>query len=145
MMYCLTTSNISIPSTVAAFPHVKFVLLQNFSEYNMWLAAENGMFLRSTNGVWMTTMPEHLNMDWVDSVKVWACVASSGSASFSSNFSHSSIQHVFEYFTERTPRSHFEQRETSLVWNYKYSGDLSFIIHFPLKNLSIAIQSLVLP
>ncbi|KAM3302197.1 alpha,alpha-trehalose-phosphate synthase [Capsicum chacoense] len=78
------------------------VLDDNFSEYNMWLAAENGMFLRSTNGVWMTTMPEHLNMDWVDSVK-----------------------HVFEYFTERTPRSHFEQRETSLVWNYKYS-DVEF-------------------
>ncbi|KAK6154244.1 hypothetical protein DH2020_008492 [Rehmannia glutinosa] len=71
-------------------------------EYNMWLAAENGMFLRSTKGEWMTTMPEHLNMDWVDSVK-----------------------HVFEYFTERTPRSHFERRETSLVWNYKYA-DVEF-------------------
>ncbi|KAH9749220.1 alpha/alpha-trehalose-phosphate synthase 1 [Citrus sinensis] len=33
--------------------------------------------------------------------------------------------HVFEYFTERTPRSHFEVRETSLVWNYKYA-DLEF-------------------
>ncbi|CAH9107546.1 unnamed protein product [Cuscuta europaea] len=74
----------------------------NFSKYNMWLAAEHGMFLRSANGEWMTTMPELLNMDWVDSVK-----------------------HVFEYFTERTPRSHFEMRETSLVWNYKYS-DVEF-------------------
>lgn len=37
----------------------------------MWLAAENGMFLRATGGDWMTTMPEHLNMDWVDSVKVF--------------------------------------------------------------------------
>ena len=36
----------------------------------MWLAAENGMFLRLTGREWMTTMPEHLNMDWVDSVKV---------------------------------------------------------------------------
>lgn len=36
----------------------------------MWLAAENGMFLRSTKGEWMTTMPEHLNMDWVECVKV---------------------------------------------------------------------------
>lgn len=45
--------------------------LQNFGEFNMWLAAENGMFLRLTNGEWMTTMPEHLNMDWVDSVKVF--------------------------------------------------------------------------
>lgn len=49
----------------------------------MWLAAENGMFLRSTKGEWMTTMPEHLNMEWVDSVKVceihciWS-IASSG-------------------------------------------------------------------
>ncbi|KAM7257094.1 hypothetical protein ACFE04_012835 [Oxalis oulophora] len=75
---------------------------ENFGEYDIWLAAENGMFLRYTKGDWMTTMPENLNMDWVDSV-----------------------QHVFEYFTERTPRSHFELRETSLVWNYKYA-DLEF-------------------
>ncbi|KAK7318872.1 hypothetical protein RJT34_03579 [Clitoria ternatea] len=78
------------------------VLDKNFSGYNMWLAAENGMFLRLTSSEWMTTMPENLNMDWVDSVK-----------------------HVFEYFTERTPRSHFELRETSVVWNYKYA-DVEF-------------------
>ncbi|CAN1230323.1 Alpha,alpha-trehalose-phosphate synthase [UDP-forming] 1 [Linum grandiflorum] len=79
------------------------VLDNNFDEYKMWLAAENGMFLRlASGGEWMTTMPETLNMDWVDSVK-----------------------HVFEYFTERTPRSHFELRETSLVWNYKYA-DVEF-------------------
>ncbi|KAH1134734.1 hypothetical protein GLYMA_05G163600v4 [Glycine max] len=78
------------------------VLDKNFSEFNMWLAAENGMFLRRTSSEWMTTMPENLNMDWVDSVK-----------------------HVFEYFTERTPRSHFELRETSVVWNYKYA-DVEF-------------------
>ncbi|KAG9149134.1 hypothetical protein Leryth_010725 [Lithospermum erythrorhizon] len=75
---------------------------ENFLVNSTWLAAEHGMFLRSTKGEWMTTMPEHLNMDWVDSVK-----------------------HVFEYFTERTPRSHFELRETCLVWNYKYS-DIEF-------------------
>ncbi|GFY88667.1 trehalose-6-phosphate synthase [Actinidia rufa] len=34
-------------------------------------------------------------------------------------------EHVFEYFTERTPRSYFELRETSLLWNYKYS-DVEF-------------------
>ncbi|XP_054800270.1 alpha,alpha-trehalose-phosphate synthase [UDP-forming] 1-like [Prosopis cineraria] len=78
------------------------VLDKNFSEYDVWLAAENGMFLRPTTGEWMTTMPEMLNMDWVDSVK-----------------------QVFEYFTERTPRSHFELRETSIVWNYKYA-DVEF-------------------
>ncbi|KAJ4849972.1 Trehalose-6-P synthase/phosphatase complex synthase subunit [Turnera subulata] len=78
------------------------ILDNNFGEYNLWLAAENGMFLRRSPGAWMTTMPENLNMDWVESVK-----------------------HVFEYFTERTPRSHFELRETSLVWNYKYA-DVEF-------------------
>lgn len=80
----------------------RHVLDDNFWEYDMWLAAENGMFLRLTKGDWMTTMPEHLNMEWVDSVK-----------------------HVFEYFKERTPRSHFDVRETSLVWNYKYA-DVEF-------------------
>ncbi|XP_071920456.1 alpha,alpha-trehalose-phosphate synthase [UDP-forming] 1 [Coffea arabica] len=78
------------------------VLDENFGEYNLWLAAEHGMFLRRTKGDWMTTMPENLHMDWVDSVK-----------------------HVFEYFTERTPRSHFELRRTSLVWNYKHA-DVEF-------------------
>ncbi|KAI5670720.1 hypothetical protein M9H77_11084 [Catharanthus roseus] len=78
------------------------VLDENFGAYNLWLAAEHGMFLRPPKGNWMTTMPENLQMDWVDSVK-----------------------HVFEYFTERTPRSHFELRQTSLVWNYKYA-DVEF-------------------
>ncbi|XP_030508576.2 alpha,alpha-trehalose-phosphate synthase [UDP-forming] 1 [Cannabis sativa] len=78
------------------------ILDHNFSDYNMWLAAEYGMFLRHTGGEWMTTMPEKLNTKWDESVK-----------------------RVFEYFTERTPRSHFEIRETSLVWNYKYA-DIQF-------------------
>lgn len=46
------------------------VFLQNFRELDMWLAAENGMFLRNTKGEWMTTMPEHSNMEWIESVKV---------------------------------------------------------------------------
>ncbi|KAL6283370.1 hypothetical protein ACE6H2_014299 [Prunus campanulata] len=79
-----------------------YVLDDNFGELDMCLAAENGMFLRLTKGKWMTTMPEHLNMEWVESVK-----------------------HVLEYFTERTPRSHLDDRETSLVWNYKYA-DVDF-------------------
>ncbi|XP_021904589.1 alpha,alpha-trehalose-phosphate synthase [UDP-forming] 1-like isoform X1 [Carica papaya] len=89
-------------TTVVISGSDRSVLDDNFGEYNMWLAAENGMFLRLTTGEWMTTMPENLTMDWVDSVK-----------------------HVFEYFTERTPRSHFELRETSLLWNYKYA-DVEF-------------------
>ncbi|KAL1299779.1 alpha,alpha-trehalose-phosphate synthase [UDP-forming] 1 isoform X1 [Arachis ipaensis] len=78
------------------------VLDQNFKEYDMWLAAENGMFLNPSKGEWMTTMPEQLNMEWVDSLK-----------------------HVFLYFRERTPRSCFEEREASLVWNYKHA-DVEF-------------------
>ncbi|KAL4590717.1 hypothetical protein LXL04_003658 [Taraxacum kok-saghyz] len=39
--------------------------LLNFGEYNMLLAAENRVFLRSTGGSWMTTMPKHSNMEWV--------------------------------------------------------------------------------
>ncbi|CAJ1957708.1 unnamed protein product [Sphenostylis stenocarpa] len=78
------------------------VLDQNFKEYDIWLAAENGMFLNPSKGEWMTTMPEQLNMEWVDSVK-----------------------HVFDYFTDRTPRSHFEEREASLVWSYRHA-DVEF-------------------
>ncbi|KAL2622411.1 hypothetical protein R1flu_002616 [Riccia fluitans] len=78
------------------------VLDENFGEFDMWLAAENGMFLRHTSGEWKTTMPEHTNMEWVESVQL-----------------------VFEYFCERTPRSYVEARDTSLVWNYKYA-DVEF-------------------
>ena len=46
---------------------------------------------------WITTA-ESMNMDWLESVQL-----------------------VFDYFCERTPRSFVETRETSLVWNYKYA------------------------
>lgn len=36
-----------------------------------------------------------------------------------------SVQLVFDYFCERTPRSFVEARESSVVWNYKYA-DLEF-------------------
>ena len=36
-----------------------------------------------------------------------------------------SVQLVFDYFCERTPRSFVESRETSLVWNYQYA-DVEF-------------------
>lgn len=69
----------------------------------VWIAAENGVFIRpplqGKNGTgsprWMT-MIETTNLDWLESVEV-----------------------VFDYFCERTPRSHVEARETSLVWSYK--------------------------
>lgn len=77
------------------------VLDKNFGEFNIWLGAEHGVFLRTPNKKWIRNLPE-VQMDWVDSVK-----------------------HVFEYFTERTPRSTFELRETSLVWNFKHA-DIEF-------------------
>ncbi|KAK4800790.1 hypothetical protein SAY86_021277 [Trapa natans] len=80
------------------------VLDENFGDYkNMWLAAENGMFLCHTKGSWTTTMPECLiDMEWVDEV-----------------------QRVFQYFTKRTPGSHIEVGETALIWNYE-SADAEF-------------------
>ena len=33
-----------------------------------------------------------------------------------------SVNLVFDYFCERTPRSFVEARDTSVVWNYKYAG-----------------------
>lgn len=99
----------------------------------MWLAAENGMFLRFTRGDWMTTMPEHLNMEWVDSVKVlklilYLCLIVSLSTPSNLTELIHVLQHVFEYFTDRTPRSHSEMRETSLVWNYKYAGSCLLLL-----------------
>ncbi|WZZ76230.1 hypothetical protein YC2023_087600 [Brassica napus] len=76
----------------------KSVLDQNFGEHDMWLAAENGMFLRHTAGEWVTKMPENMNLKWIDGVK-----------------------QVFKYFTERTPGSYFQASETSVVWNYHYA------------------------
>ncbi|KAG2309880.1 hypothetical protein Bca52824_029628 [Brassica carinata] len=35
------------------------------------------------------------------------------------------LDHVFKYFSERTPSSHFETRDSSLIWNYKYA-DIEF-------------------
>ncbi|KAM0900636.1 hypothetical protein ACQ4PT_020477 [Festuca glaucescens] len=78
----------------------RIILEENFGEFEMWLAAENGMFLRRTTGEWMATTTEHLEIGCSDSVKK-----------------------VIEYFTRRTPNSYLEQREKSFVWNYKYSDD----------------------
>lgn len=44
--------------------------VQAFGEYDMWLAAENGMYLRHTHGEWDATLEHKLDMDWVESVQV---------------------------------------------------------------------------
>ena len=73
---CLRWGNLYIFALISfpalLYPVLDILLWQNFGEYDMWLAAEHGMFLRLTKGEWMTTMPEHLNMEWVDSVMVSA-------------------------------------------------------------------------
>ncbi|PWA98239.1 alpha,alpha-trehalose-phosphate synthase [Artemisia annua] len=78
------------------------VLDENFEDFNVWLAAEHGVFLRTANKKWIQNLTDNINLDWIESVK-----------------------DVFEYFTERTPRSYYELRETSIVWNYKYA-DIEF-------------------
>ena len=42
---------------------VRPVLDQNFNEYDTWVAAENGIFLNSSEGEWVTIMPEQLNIE----------------------------------------------------------------------------------
>ncbi len=55
-----------------------------------------------------------------------------------------SVQLVFDYFCERTPRSFVEARETSLVWNYKYAGapalqpSLAILVQCDFQNRYIA-------
>ncbi|PWA34371.1 hypothetical protein CTI12_AA619740 [Artemisia annua] len=41
---------------------------ENFGEFNIWLCAEHGVFLRTPNKEWIRNLPE-VQMDWVDSVK----------------------------------------------------------------------------
>uniref|UniRef100_A0ACD5ZMC6 Uncharacterized protein n=1 Tax=Avena sativa TaxID=4498 RepID=A0ACD5ZMC6_AVESA len=74
------------------------LLILNFGGYNMWLVAENGMFLRRPGKDWINLMPEHPEISWSNSVK-----------------------NVFEYFRKRTPGSYSEERETSVCWNYKHA------------------------
>ena len=44
---------------------------------------------------------------------------------FSTDWMEPYIREVFHYFTERTPRSFVECRETSMVWNYRHA-DVEF-------------------
>ena len=75
-----------------------------FGSLRVWLVAENGVFMRSPDhagappGAGWVTCAEQAHLEWLESVQL-----------------------VFDYFAERTPRSFVERRETSLVWNYKYS------------------------
>lgn len=61
--------------------------------------------------LWVGPPPDWFLQDWVT-------LMDAGSGEWKE-----SVQLVFEYFCERTPRSFVEQRGTSLVWNYKYAGE----------------------
>ena len=50
-------------------PDIVTSVLQVFGDYEIWLAAENGMYLRHMPNEWTPTM-DHLNMDWKESVQV---------------------------------------------------------------------------
>mmetsp|Transcript_12478 Transcript_12478/g.45483 ORF Transcript_12478/g.45483 Transcript_12478/m.45483 type:complete len:973 (+) Transcript_12478:181-3099(+) len=65
---------------------------------NIWLAAENGVYLKPPGRAWMPVQDVSNSFKWMESVQL-----------------------VYDYFCERTPRSYVENRETSMVWNYKYS------------------------
>ena len=79
----------------------RFKLERIFEGINVWLAAENGIFLKPPSKEWDLVI-ENINLEWMESVQV-----------------------VFDYFCERTPRSYVDTRETSLVWNCKYA-DIDF-------------------
>lgn len=77
-------------------------LSEVFGDLKVWLAAENGAVILAPGVAEWHSIIEAPSADWKDSVQL-----------------------VFEYFCERTPRSFVEQRGTSLVWNYKYA-DVEF-------------------
>jgi len=79
----------------------RYKLERIFEGVNVWLAAENGVFLKPPFKEWEMVV-ENINLEWMESVQL-----------------------VFDYFCERTPRSYVDTRETSLVWNCKYA-DIDF-------------------
>ncbi len=67
------------------------------------VAAENGFYLRKggKNKPWLRLW-DNLDLDWM-----------------------SEVRSVFQYFTERTPKSFIEERDTYLSWSYR-DCDLEF-------------------
>ncbi|KFM22881.1 Alpha,alpha-trehalose-phosphate synthase [UDP-forming] 1 [Auxenochlorella protothecoides] len=90
------------PGVVVFSGSEKEVLEEVFAGTRIWLAAENGMLLRPPGATEWVPVIEPPSGEWMDSVSL-----------------------VFEYFCERTPRSFVEQREHSIVWNYR-AADVEF-------------------
>ena len=114
MLQALTRVNPAAYSCLAALsqnPALDIVVISGgekhrleevFGGLHIWLAAENGAVVRPAGAREWHTLMDGGNGEWKESVQL-----------------------VFEYFCERTPRSFVEQRGTSLVWNYKHA-DLEF-------------------
>ncbi|MFS7958273.1 putative alpha,alpha-trehalose-phosphate synthase (UDP-forming) [Helianthus anomalus] len=46
----------------------------NFEDYNVWLAAEHGVFIRTADKNWSQNLTNNIHTDWIASLKVRACV-----------------------------------------------------------------------
>ncbi|KAF5799276.1 putative alpha,alpha-trehalose-phosphate synthase (UDP-forming) [Helianthus annuus] len=46
------------------------VLEKNFEDYNVWLAAEHSVFIRTTNKNWSQNLTNNIHTDWIASMKV---------------------------------------------------------------------------
>ena len=87
----------------------KYDLEQNFANINVGLIAEHGALIKR-NGEWENIEP--LDNDWM--VKILP---------------------IIEFYMDRTPRSFIQQKEFSIVWNYKnVNKKLADIRSIELKN-----------
>lgn len=87
----------------------KYDLEQNFANINVGLIAEHGALIKR-NGEWENIEP--LDTDWM--VKILP---------------------IIEFYMDRTPRSFIQQKEFSIVWNYKnVNKKLADIRSIELKN-----------
>ncbi|GIL52515.1 hypothetical protein Vafri_8357 [Volvox africanus] len=105
-----------------------------FGHLPVWLAAENGVYVRPPaansnaggaaagrqGGSGGPGCPQAQAPAEPSVPPQWKCVFDQVHCEWME-----SVQLVFDYFCERTPRSFVEARETSLVWNYKYA-DVEF-------------------
>ncbi|MFS7957966.1 putative alpha,alpha-trehalose-phosphate synthase (UDP-forming) [Helianthus anomalus] len=46
------------------------ILEKNFEDYNVWLVAEHGVFIRTTAKNWSQNLTNNIHTDWIASVKV---------------------------------------------------------------------------
>ncbi|MDN5356287.1 MAG: trehalose 6-phosphate synthase/phosphatase [Rikenellaceae bacterium] len=87
----------------------KYDLEQNFANINVGLIAEHGALIKR-NGEWENIEP--MDTDWM-----------------------TKILPIIEFYVDRTPRSFIQQKEFSIVWNYKnVNKKLADIRSIELKN-----------